>query len=617
MKNKFIIKDDFWRYYQNIVSGVMLPYQYDVLNDTLDDPDTPKSHSFENFRIASGESGGEFYGFVFQDSDTAKWLEAAAYSLMLKPDKNLEKKADEIIALVGRAQQEDGYLNTYFTVKEPDKKWENLKDWHELYCAGHFIEAGVAYYEATGKTELLNIVTKFADLICSIFGEGKKEGIPGHPEIELALVRLYRTTGDKKYMELASYFIDTRGKKAENGENKLIFNTPYHQSEKPVREERDAVGHAVRAVYLYTGMAMAAKETDDKSLLEACEKMWDSITSKRMYLTGGIGSSASAGEAFTMDYDLPNDTAYNETCASIGLIFFAEAMLKITNDAKYADIMELALYNNLLAGIQRDGKRFLYTNPLEVDPEYAKKLPELEHVYARRPKWHGCACCPPNAARLIASLNRYAWREEDDVFYSDLFIGGEYKPNEYTMITTETDYPCNGAVRYTVYADKPVTIAVRKPARSRCVTVKVNGKPYVYKLYNGYAVIENLNNKDVVAVDIDITPHRVYSNTRVHANEGKCAFMAGPVVYCFEDCDNGDLNNFWAAQEGEIVSVSVRDNIIGDVNILKIPAYKIEQTGGLYSFETPKKEKAELTAVPYYAWGNREEGKMKVWIAEK
>lgn len=629
MKNQFIIKDNFWSRYQSIVSDIMLPYQYNVLNDSVNDPDIAKSHSFENFRIAAGESKGEFYGCVFQDSDTAKWLEAVAYSLMLKPNKDLEQKADEIISLIGRAQQPDGYMNTYFIVKQPNDKWSNLMEGHEMYCAGHFMEAAAAYYEATGKDELLNIVRKNADLIYKLFGNNKREGIPGHPEIELALVRLYKITGDKKYLELSKQFIDQRGtnpnffkeESKKRGWHLWNFlnenNTDYMQNSHPVRKEKNAVGHAVRAVYLYTGMALAAKETKDQNLVDACERMWSSIVNKRMYITGGIGSSAPAGEAFTMDYDLPNDTAYNETCASIGLIFFAKAMAEITNNAKYFDTAELALYNTVLAGIQCDGTHFFYTNPLEVDPMYAKKIPELNHVFARRPKWHGCACCPPNAARLIASLNRYAWHSNNNVLYSDLFIGGEYHPYEGTTVTTKTSYPYDSLISYTIKSAQELSLAIRKPAWSKKLNISVNNVHYSYSENNGYAIIEHLNNGDTVTVNIDITPHAVYSNTKVHSNDGKCSFMAGPIVYCFEDCDNGDINNFYANTAGNITVNKLNHDIIGNINTLTIPAYKLEPTEHLYSFNHPKSTDSVLTAVPYYTWGNRAGGKMKVWITAK
>lgn len=630
MKNKFEINDQFWGYYQDIVSDVMLPYQYQVLNDSLDDTDIAKSHSFENFRIAAGENDGEFYGCVFQDSDTAKWLEAVAYSLMINPDAELEKKADEIIALIGRAQEDDGYLNTYFIVKSPEEKWNNLQEGHELYCSGHMIEAGVAYYEATGKTTLLDIVKKNADLIYSIFGEDKKEGIPGHPEIELALVRLYRTTGDKRYLELSKYFIDQRGTNPkffiEEREKRgwtlwnLLSprNTDYAQNTNPVREEKDAVGHAVRAVYLYTGMAMVAKETGDETLFTACEKMWNSIVNKRMYITGGIGSSAEAGEAFTMDYDLPNDTAYNETCASVGLIFFAKEMLGLKNDAKYTDMMELALYNTVLAGIQRDGMRFFYTNPLEVNPIYARKLPGFRHVSAKRPKWHACACCPPNVARLLASLNRYAWHSDGNTVYSDLFIGGEYCHGDKISVTVETDYPYDGAVKYSIRADgTEVTLAIRIPFWSKNTTISVNGTVYDFDVQNGYAVVDGLQNNDEIILNIDITPHKVYANEKISADAGKCAMMAGPLVYCFEDADNGNIGQFFVDEKGEIDAVNLEDEVLGDINILKVAAYKTPESESLYSFKAPIKEKSELIAVPYYAWGNREEGKMRVWMIEK
>ena len=635
MKDGFLIKDEFFHYYQELVSDVMLPYQYAVLGDNAADADIPKSHSFENFRIAAGESRGEFSGWVFQDSDTAKWLEAAAYCLMRKPDPDLESKADAIISLVGRAQEKDGYLNTYFTVTCPERKWQNLQECHELYCAGHMIEAGVAYYEATGKTKLLQIGKRLADLIDSIFGkgEGKRDGIPGHPEIELALVRLFRVTGEQKYLALAKYFLDFRGtdpdffKKEALKRGWTLWNmnpedTDYLQNTYPVREEKNAVGHAVRAVYLYTGMAMAAVETKDASLADACERMWNSIVNRRMYLTGGIGSSAD-GEAFTLDYDLPNDTAYCETCASIGLIFFANAMLDLQHNAKYADVLELALYNTVLAGIQRDGTHFFYTNPLEMDPMHAQRIPRFRHIYPRRPKWHGCACCPPNAARLLASLDRYAWHTEQNekgrqIFYSDLFIQGEYHYNGAFSFVTKTNYPYDGMAEYEVQtAPGPFTLAVRRPFWSKNTTVNVNGKRKIPKMVNGYLLLEDLKAGDCVQVTLDVSPHKVYANPKVYADAGKTAFMAGPLVYCFEDADNKDLNFLCVDKQGTPLVFDSRDSVLGQIRVLKIPGLRLTQPDALYSFAPPEWERCELTAIPYYTWCNRETGKMKVWMPEQ
>lgn len=629
MKNRFEINDRFWSDYQSMVSRVMLPYQYAVLNDSLDDPDIEKSHSIENFRIAAGEAEGTFYGCPFQDSDTAKWLEAVAYSLMLTPDPELEAQADEVIALVGRAQEKDGYLNTYFTVQKPDAKWQNLMEGHELYCAGHMIEAGVAYYEATGKTALLDIVCKLADLMVSIFGEGRTVGIPGHPEVELALVRLYRATGKEEYLTLAKFFVDTRGTDKDHFVKEAAkrdwhiwdhldpANVDYLQNRLPVREETDAIGHSVRAVYLYTGMAIVARETGDESLIQACERMWESIVRRRMYITGGISSDPHF-EAFSMDYDLPNDTVYAETCASVGLVFFAKEMLGLRHEARYADVMELALYNTVLSGVQRDGKRFFYSNPLDVDPMYARKLRRMSHISAQRPKWYACACCPPNSAHLITSVNRYAWHEADGAIYSDLFISGEFAAEQGAVIETKTEYPYSGKVSYAVkQAEKPFALKLRNPSWSKNTLVEVNGEAVSCACENGYLTLPVVHAGDEIILMVNIAPRRMYGNPKVAADQGKVAFMAGPLVYCFEDQDNGNLNCFLAADRGEMKAEGLVDEKLGSVNVLQVPGWKIEETDELYVDHAPEQTEQTMIAVPYYAWGNRTIGKMKVWMPRK
>ncbi|MGN1422317.1 MAG: glycoside hydrolase family 127 protein, partial [Oscillospiraceae bacterium] len=365
--------------YQEIVHDTVIPYQHSVLWDRAEGAE--KSHVAQNFINAAkalngGDIGDGFYGMVFQDSDAYKWLEAAAYSLANKPDSALESKADELIDLIAAAQDTDGYLNTAFTIKDREKRWTNLLEGHELYCSGHMIEAACAYYEATGKRKLLDVAEKNAECIYHRFVTEKIEGVPGHPEIELALLKLYRLTGNGRFLELSKLFIDERGtnpgffaREAEKRDwtvwNCNPWDNDYRQSGKPVREQSEATGHAVRAVYLYTGMADLAAETADKALLEACRRLWNNIVRKRMYITGGIGSTV-LGEAFTVDYDLPSDTAYSETCAAIGLMFFAGRMLENELNGEYADIMELSFYNTVLAGMQLDGKRFFYVNPLEV-----------------------------------------------------------------------------------------------------------------------------------------------------------------------------------------------------------------------------------------------------------
>lgn len=414
-QNQIQIQDQFWNTYSDLVRETVIPYQWEALNDRVEDAEP--SHAIRNFRIAAGLEQGEFGGWVFQDSDLYKWLEAVAYSLRHHPDQRLEKIADESIELIRQAQHDDGYLNTYFTIQEPGKQWTNLYEAHELYCAGHLIEAAVAYYQATGKRKLLDISCRFADLIDRMFGTkpGQIRAYCGHQEIELALIKLYGVTVEERYLNLSQYFIDERGKQPnyfieewERGSRTNIWsqgapNLEVYQSHLPVREQKVAVGHSVRAVYMCTAMADLARLTGDEGLKAACERLWSNTTGKQMYITGGIGSTH-LGEAFTFDYDLPNDSVYAETCASIGLIFWARRMLQLEVKSEYADVLERALYNNVLGSMSMDGKHFFYVNPLEVWPEASLKNPDKHHVKPIRQKWFGCSCCPPNVARLLGSL---------------------------------------------------------------------------------------------------------------------------------------------------------------------------------------------------------------------
>lgn len=466
--NKIKISDHFWNRYIHLVKNVLIPYQWDILNDRL--PDVETSHCIENFKIAAGESDGEFEGAVFQDTDVAKWLEAVAYSLAAEPDEHLSYLADKTINLIGRAQCEDGYLNTYFTIKDPSKRWTNLKEGHELYTAGHMTEAAVAYYKATGKTEFLDIMKKFADLICKIFGpdESQIHGYPGHQEIELALIRLYHVTGEKKYLETAKYFIDTRGvgenyflEEEKRPEYKQIFpefagyDPRYSQSHEPVREQKTAEGHAVRAVYMYCAMADLAYEYKDKELLDACKTLWEDMTKRQMYITGSIGASGLL-ERFTTDYDLPNNCNYSETCASIGLALFGRRMAQITKDASYMDVVERALYNTLLSGIAQDGKSFFYVNPLEVWPDNCIDRTSKEHVKPVRQKWFGVACCPPNIARTLASMGQYIYFTDKNTAYVNLYISNEAQielEEGALKIQIESDLTNTGHIRMAITPD--------------------------------------------------------------------------------------------------------------------------------------------------------------------
>lgn len=634
------INDSFWSRYASLVRDVVIPYQWNALNDKI--PDAEPSHAITNFRIAAGEEQGEFYGMVFQDSDVAKWLEAVGYSLETHPDAELERTADEVIDIIEKAQQPDGYLNTYYTLKEPGKRWTNLRECHELYCAGHMMEAAVAYYKATGKRKLLDVMCRFADNIDSMFGPepDKLKGYPGHQEIELALVKLYRVTGNEKYLKLSKYFIDERGKQPyyfvleweKRGKTSHWpmfdrFGNVYNQTHLPVRQQTTAEGHSVRAVYMYAGMADIAAETGDMELYEACRRLWDNIVSRRMYITGGIGS-ASHGEAFTFDYDLPNDTVYAETCASIGLVFFAHRMLQIEAKGYYADVMERALYNTVISGISMDGKRFFYVNPLEVWPEASEKNPVKRHVRVTRQKWFGCACCPPNVARMLTSLGEYIYTANEKAVYVNLYIGGEAQvelEGDKIKLTQETQYPWDEKVSIKISAQsaKEFSLALRIPGWCGNAKILVNGKEINAKavLKDGYAVIDRIwSDGDHIELTMEMPVLRMKANPSVRADIGRVALQRGPVVYCLEEEDNGaDLHEVILPEESGL-KVEFDSELLGGISIITADAKRIkhvEWENELYKADTSLQViPARIKFIPYYAWANRKPGEMTVWVRE-
>ncbi|MBQ7295554.1 MAG: glycoside hydrolase family 127 protein [Clostridia bacterium] len=611
--------------YQRLIKDVVIPYQYEVLSDNL--PDTEKSHVIDNFinagKALRGEDVGDgFYGMVFQDSDAAKWLEAVAYSLAIFPDKKLEETADRLIDIIAEAQDEDGYLNTYYTIKDTDKRWTNILEGHELYCSGHMIEAAVAYYEATGKDKLLSVMEKNAEHIYNVFIRDGHKGYPGHPEIELALLRLYDVTGNEKHLELAKHFIDIRGvdphyyEKERQSRSWTVWNGDgrnheYQQSAAPVRQQKDAVGHSVRAVYLYTAMADLAAKTADEGLKKTCENLFDSITKRRMYITGGIGSSVH-GEAFTVDYDLPNDTVYAETCASIGLMFFMERMLGNEVQGIYADVMEKAFYNTVLAGMSLSGKRFFYVNPLEVIPGISGNAVTHRHALPQRPKWYTCACCPPNVARLISSFGKYAYTEKDDRAYCNMFAAGGVDFRNGVKLLCETEYPYGFTVKYKVI--KGGKIAVHIPCWSEEYTLKVNGKKAAGEEKDGYAYL-TVNDGDEILLSLDSKVKTVYPSSRIPALSGYAAIMRGPLVYCFEGVDNGgDVLSLRLCGDAE--KTAVQEGCLGGTEIIWVQGKRVHTEEDLYSFKKAEEEKCTLKAVPYYLWGNRGENQMRVWLPE-
>lgn len=629
------IKDSFWSKHVDLVKNVIIPYQWEAMNDRI--PDAESSHCLENFRIAAGETEGEFYGMVFQDSDIAKWLEAVGFSLATNPDKQLEQLADDVIDLICRAQCEDGYLNTYFTIKEPERRWKDLCMGHELYCAGHMMEAAVAYYQATGKDKFLNCLCRFADLICDTFGYGENQipGYPGHEEIEIGLIKLYEVTGIKKYLNQAKYFIDARGvgknyfiKEQESLDYKKIFadmgryDISYSQSHLPVREQKTAEGHSVRAVYLYCAMADLAYEYQDESLLDACKNIWNNIIEKRMYITGGIGSSGIL-ERFTVDYDLPNEYNYSESCASIGLALFALRMAQITKDASYMDVAERALYNTVLAGIALDGKSFFYVNPLEVWPEACKDRTSKEHVKPVRQKWFGVACCPPNIARTLASIGQYVygWEKDEQEFYVNLFISNEAElniGNDKITVKMETKFPWENVVRISLSGLKnKFTLRVRIPdyACNYCVTV--DKECCLFDVKNGYALLEIEKDAEII-ISFDAPPQFVRANPLVRANVGKVAVVRGPLVYCLEEVDNGDNLACLYVDSNSSLQEVCSDNFGGCVELL-LEGERIKMDsweGGLYGKGKLEREKVTMKAIPYPYWCNRTPGEMTVWIKE-
>ena len=651
---KFKLEDSFLGEYEKLIKDVVIPYQEKAIKDEI--PEAEKSGAVHNFELAAkviegGECEEPFYGMVFQDSDVAKWIEAAAYSIAMTPDPNLEKRVDDLITLIGSAQHADGYLNTYFTVKSPEKRWTNLCEAHELYCAGHMIEAAVAYFEATGKAALLQIMKKMADHIYQHFVVEKWEGYPGHPEIELALMRLYDVTKEEKYLELAAHFINVRGvdpefyiKEAKKRDWQVWGNDPtdfeYAQNQAPVRQLKEATGHSVRAVYLYSGMAALAAVKMDKELENACKTLWKNIVTKRMYITGGIGST-NLGEAFTKDYHLPNDTAYSETCASIGLIFFAKRLLEIEAKGEYADIMEQALYNCVLAGMQLDGTKFFYVNPLEVLPGISGEVATHKHALPQRPKWFGCACCPPNVARLLASLPNYIWSETKDAVFAHLFVGGSLNllDTKGIFIEAKTGYPFEGNISYKIKEtkeNKACKFAVRLPQWSRNTSVFFNGNE-VYSseegklenviahtgntnIYNdnGYLYLERVFCKgDEILLKLDMRPKKIYANKAVAAESGKVAITRGPLVYCAEGVDNdNDILGLTIDSDASPTDGDQPDKNLQIIPV-KITGKRIADSEILYSATRPQRETTTITFIPYYMWGNRGLNEMRVWLPEQ
>jgi uncharacterized protein len=561
---------------------------------------------------------------MFWDSDLGKSIETVAYSLYRRSNPQLEARVDEIIDMYEKLQDKDGYLNAWFQRVQPGRRWTNLRDHHELYCAGHLIEGAVAYYQATGKKKLLDIMSRYADYLITVFGHGPGQipGYCGHEEVELALVKLARVTGEKKYLDLSKFFIDERGTEphfftdeaTRDGRSAADFHQKtyeYGQAHLPVREQTKVVGHAVRAMYLYAGMADIATEYNDDTLTAALETLWDDLTTKQMYVTGGIGPAAS-NEGFTDYYDLPNESAYAETCASVGLVFWANRMLGRGPNRRYADIMEQALYNGAMSGLSLDGTRFFYENPLESAGKHHRWI------------WHHCPCCPPNIARLLASVGSYMYALAEDEIAVHLY--GESKARfdlagAKVELSQQTRYPWDGAIHFDLTLDKPAhfALSLRIPEWAEGAALSVNGEKLDLQsiTIDGYARIErDWKSSDKVDLSIPLTARKLFANPLVRQDAGRTALMRGPMVYCVEETDNGaGLNGITLAADVSQAKTSEITGLRGAV-ALEVPVSRDTADWGaaLYRTSPPAAKPANARFVPYPFWDNREPGEMLVWV---
>lgn len=573
------INDNFWSPRLSKHVSATLPVCIDQIENQ-----TGRIRNFEN--AAKGE--GEHSGIFFDDSDVYKALEGMAYSLINNPDPELEKKADEWIDKFAAAQQPDGYINTFYTLTGLDKRWTNM-DKHEMYCAGHMIEAGVAYYQATGKRKLLDVCIRMTDHMMSQFGPGKRHWVPGHEEIELALVKLYQTTQEQKYLDFAYWLLEERGHGHGTMGDEGKWDPVYYQDIVPVRRLTDISGHAVRCMYLYCGMADVAALKNDTGYIAAIDRLWDDLVHRNMYITGGIGSSRD-NEGFTEDYDLPNLDAYCETCASVGMVLWNQRMNQLTGDSKYIDVLERSLYNGALAGISLGGDRFFYVNPLESKGDH------------HRQEWYGCACCPSQLSRFLPSIGNYIYASSDDALWVNLYIGntGQIRIGETDiLLTQETDYPWDGSVKLTISTSQPLEKEIRLRIPNWCKTydLSINGKRINVSEEKGYAVIKDWKSQDVIALDMDMPVEIVAADPHVKENFGKRVIQRGPLVYCMEEIDNPEYFDQIQLSPSTTFQTAFVSDILNGIKTIK--------TNG---------RAQSATFIPYYAWDNRKAGKMRVWI---
>ncbi|MER8004123.1 beta-L-arabinofuranosidase domain-containing protein [Streptomyces sp. NPDC094149] len=606
------VADGFWQLRREVNAGTSIPQGPGLLES---------AGNLHNLRLAAGTSEGEFQGaYPFVDTDVYKWLEAAAWQLAQGRSPELEAEVDRIVSLVAAAQQPDGYLNTWFQLVKGGERYQDLRWGHELYCAGHLVQAAVAHHRATGRTELLDVAVKFADHIDSVFGppgSGKEiDGIDGHPEVETALVELYRETGERRYLDLAGYFVDRHG-------HGLLGGEAYCQDRVPVREATNVEGHAVRQLYLLAAVADLATETGEAELRSAAERLWHAMTTTKTHVTGGLGAHHD-WEDFGDPYELPNERAYCETCAAIASIQWSWRMALLTGEARYSDLVERTLFNGFLAGVSLDGESWLYVNPLQVRDGHTDPGGDQS---ARRTRWFRCACCPPNVMRLLAGLEHYLASGDDDGLQIHQYVTGRYTSGP-IVVRAETDYPWDGTVALTVEGtptDRPWTLSLRVPQWCRDVRVRCGQETYDRAADDGWLRLERTwAPGDRVVLELSMEPRLTAADPRVDAVRGCVAIERGPLVHCLEQVDHpgGGLDDI-VLDTSRPLAVKHRPDLLGGVTTV-VAAGRRRRTpdrgwwpyasAGTEAASEPDGEPVELTAIPYYAWANREDGSMRVWL---
>jgi DUF1680 family protein len=602
------ISGGFWLRRQEINRRVSLPHGLRKLEE---------AGNFHNLRLAAGLSQGIYQGPLFMDEDVYKWLEAVAYEIANTEDAGLERLAESTIDLLAAAQQDDGYLNSYYQVVEPGKRWTDLEHGHEMYCAGHLIQAAIAYRRTTGKTRLLEIACRFADHIAGTFGPGRRLGACGHPEIEMALVELYRETGKRCYLDLAAFFIGQRGQGKMHGLGR--YGPEYHQDRVPVRQAQEVEGHAVRQLYLTTGVTDLYLETGEPALLAAMMRLWHDMTTHKMYLTGGLGARYE-GESFGAAYELPSDRCYCETCASIASMMWNWRMLLATGEARFADLLELTLYNGFLSGVSLGGDRFFYVNPLQSRGGMERK------------EWYPVACCPPNIMRQIAAVGHYISTFNSNGFQIHQYISsrttGEFSPGREAVLSLDTDYPWDG--RVTIKVEKtdgsPWELSLRIPSWCEGATLRINNQAIDKPAPAGtYISLEQAwHPGDTLDLHLPMEPALITPNPRVDAIRGSLAIQRGPLIYCLEEIDQPVGTNLLDVRLDPTTPLraSWQEGLLGSVMTVEAQGAQVE-LGAWEDFlyrhlaqEQLPVRAVKLTAVPYFAWANRGPGAMRVWIPQ-